>query len=134
MFRLSLHAYHFSFASGISSTIDGQVRAGDVRRFWTGYERHQRGDLVNTPIAVARRVGLLRCRPIAGSRIQIGVDRTRLNVVDCDAPAPELSRQRLTKYFYGSLCGRVGHEARCHDTLAQAGTDRDYATPTLHVL
>jgi DNA-binding HxlR family transcriptional regulator len=31
---------------GVSSTIDGQVCAGDVRRFRTGDERHHRRDLL----------------------------------------------------------------------------------------
>src|SRR4029077_16770517 len=103
MFRLSLLEYPFSFASGISSTIDGQVRAGDVRRFWTGYERHQRGDLVNTPIAVKRRGGLLGRSPFARGGIQLRVDRTRLDVVNRNAPISHFSGQPLTKHLDGSL-------------------------------
>jgi len=48
------------------------------------------------PIAVECCGGLLRYRPIARGRIQIRVDRTRLYVVDRDAPAPDLS-SRLRK-------------------------------------
>ena len=66
--------------------------------------------------------------------IQIRVDWTRLNVVDRDASAPELSRQRLSKYLYGSLRGRVGHKPGRQDTLTYGGTDHDDATATLHVL
>ena len=44
-------------------------------------------------VAVECGGGLLRHRPIARGGIQIRVDRTRLNVVDRDAPAPDLSGQ-----------------------------------------
>jgi len=46
-----------------------------------GDERHQRGDLINMPIAVERCGRLLRHRPISGRGIQVRVDRTRLDVV-----------------------------------------------------
>src|ERR1700674_2555274 len=82
---------------GVHAAINCQVRAGDVRRFRTGDERHHRGDLINMPIAVERCGGLLRYRPIAGGGIQIRVDRTWLDVVDCDTPAPDLSGQTLSK-------------------------------------
>src|ERR1700726_27394 len=133
MFRLSLHAYHSSFDSSIRSAIHSKTGPSDVGRLRPGDKRDQRSDLVDGAVAIQRSVCLLRGCPFAGSGIQICVDRTRLNVVDCDAPAPELSGQRLTKYLYGSLCRRVGHEARRHDTLAQTGTDRDDATATLHM-
>src|SRR6267378_6107661 len=111
MSRLSLRAYHFSFDLGVGSTIDGQVRAGDVRRFRTGDERHQCGDIVNTPVAVERRVGLLGRSPFARGGIQLRVDRTRLDVVNRNATVPHFSRQPLSKYLYGSLRGRVGDES-----------------------
>src|SRR5258706_14494978 len=79
--------------SGIHPAINGKIRPGNVRGLRTGDERHCGGDLVNTPIAVERRSGLLWHRPIAACRIQIRVDRTRLDVVDRDAPAPDLSGQ-----------------------------------------
>ena len=47
-------------------------------------------DLINVPVAVECGGGLLRYRPIARGGIQIRVDWTRLNVVDRDAPAPDL--------------------------------------------
>src|SRR6266849_800821 len=96
--------------SGIHSAINGKIRPGNVRRLRTGDERHQRGDLINTPIAVERCDGLLRHRPIARRGIQIRVDRTRLDVVDRDTPAPDLSGQPLSKHLYGSLRGRIGHQ------------------------
>src|SRR5260221_14357713 len=81
-----------TFASGIHSAIDREIRAGDVRGLRTGDERHQRGDLFNMPIAVERRSGLLRHRPVACRGIQICVDRTRLDVVDRDTAGADLSR------------------------------------------
>src|SRR5271169_2041127 len=48
--------------SGVRTTVDGQIRTGDVRGLRTGDERHQRGDLINMPIAVERCGGLLRHR------------------------------------------------------------------------
>src|SRR3989442_14626260 len=40
--------------SGIHPAVDGEIRAGNVRGLRTGDERHQRGDLINMPIAVER--------------------------------------------------------------------------------
>ena len=89
-------AFLFDLQLGVSSTIDGQVGAGDVRRFRTGDERHQCGDVVNTSIAVERRGGLLGRRPFARGGIQLRVDRTRLDVVNRNATVPHFSRQPLT--------------------------------------
>src|SRR2546430_7044920 len=46
--------------SGIHPASNGEIRAGNVRGLRTGDERHQRGDLINMPIAVERCGGLLR--------------------------------------------------------------------------
>src|SRR5882672_7560998 len=77
---------------------------------------------------------LLRHRPIARRRIQFRVDRTRLHVVDRDAPAPDFSGQRLSEHLDGSLRARVGHKPGRRDTLTHCRTDADDATATLHVL
>ncbi len=79
--------------SGIHSAIHGKIRPGNVRGLRTGDKRHHRSDLINAPVAVECCGGLLRYRPIARGGIQIRVDRTRLHVVDRDAPAPDLSGQ-----------------------------------------
>src|SRR6266478_1800326 len=134
MFRLSLRAYHFSFDLGIHSAIYGKICPGDVGRFRTGDKRHQCSDLINATEAVECGGGLLRHRPLARGGIQLRVDRTRLHVVDRDAPAPELSGERLSKYLYGSLRGRVSHKPGHNDMLAQGRTNRDDATAALHVL
>src|SRR2546426_11113533 len=98
--------------SGIHSAIHGKIRPRNVRGLRTGDKRHQRGNLINAPVAVERGDGLLRCRPIASGGIQIRVDRTRLDIVDRDAPAPHPSGQPLGKYLYGSLRGRGGRKPR----------------------
>src|SRR5438132_13517372 len=134
MFLLSLRAYHFSFGSGVHSAIDGKIRPSDVGRFWTGDERYHGRDLINVPEAVECGSGLLRHRPLARGGIQLRVDRTRLHVVDCDAPAAELSRQRLSKYLYGSLGGRIGDEPGHDDMLADGRANHDDAAAALHVL
>src|ERR1700674_2561750 len=89
--------------SGIHSAINGNIRTGDVRGLRPGDERHKRADSVHTPVAAERCGGLLRHRPIARRGIQFRVDRTRLDVVDRDTPAPDLSGQPLSKDLYGSL-------------------------------
>src|SRR5882724_8441429 len=99
--------------SGNHSAIHVKIRPGYVRGLRPGDKRHQRGDLINVPIAVECGEGLLGYRPIARGRIRIRVNRTRLDVVDCDAPASQLSGQPLSEHLDRSLCGRVGHEARC---------------------
>src|SRR4029077_13502385 len=107
MFRLSLRAYDFSFDSGIHSTVYSKICPGDVGRFRTGDKCDHCSDLINAPEAVECGDGLLRHRPLARGGIQFRVDLTWLHVVTRDAPAPELSGQRLTKYLHGSLRGRV---------------------------
>src|SRR6266850_7178126 len=97
--------------SGIHSAIHSKIRAGNVRGLRTGDKRHQRGNLFNMSIAVERCNGLLRHRPLARGGIQIRVDGTRLDIVDCDAPAPPLSGQPRSEHLDRSLRGRVGHEA-----------------------
>ena len=59
----------FDLPSGVRATVHRQVCAGNVRGLRTGNERHQRSDLIHMPIAVERRNGLLRRRPIARGRI-----------------------------------------------------------------
>src|SRR5216683_1674351 len=120
--------------SGIHAAIHGKIRPGNVRGLRTGDKRHQRSDLINAPVAVECCGGLLRYRPIARGGIQLRVDRTRLHVVDRDAPAPDLSGQTLSKYLHGSLRGRVGHKPGHEDTLTHGRTDHDDATAALHVL
>src|ERR1700740_292885 len=78
-------------SSGSHSAIHGKVRSGDVGGFRTREKRCHCGNLLNMPIAVERSGGLLRYRPITRSGIQLCVDRARLDVVDRDAPAPDLS-------------------------------------------
>src|SRR5690242_10024838 len=130
MFLLSLHAYHSSFDSGVHSAIHGKIRPSDVGRLRTGDKGDHGSDLINVSVAVECGGGLLWHCPLAGRRIQLRVDRTRLHVVDGDAPAPEFSRQRLSKYLYGSLRGCIGDEAGCRDTLANGGTDHNDAPAT----
>src|SRR5579863_1780216 len=120
--------------SGIHSAIDGKVRAGNVRGLGTCDKRHHRGDLIRTPITIERCGGLLRYRPITGGGIQFRVDRTRLHVVDGDAPAPDLSGQRLSEHLDGSLRARVWHKPWRSDPFTDGRTDRDDATAALHML
>src|SRR5438309_8158782 len=134
MFRLSLHAYHLSFDSGIHSAIDGKIRPSDVRRLRTGDERDHGSDLINATEAVECGSGLLWHCPLARGGIQLRVDRTRLNIVDRDATTSKLSGQRLSKYFYGSLRGRVGDKPGHNDMLAHGRTNHNNATAALHVL
>src|SRR5260370_21139333 len=93
--------------SGVHSAVDRKIRPRNVRGLRTGDERHHRCDLINMPIAVERRGGLLRYRPISRSGIQIRIDRTRLDVVDRDTPTPDLSGQPLSKHLHRSLRGPV---------------------------
>src|ERR1700686_117728 len=86
------------------------------------------------PIAIERCGCLLDLSRMAGDGIQIRFDWTRLHVVHSDAPAPNLSRQPLSKHLYGSLRGRVGDKPGRHVSLADARTDHDNATAALHVL
>src|SRR5580700_3261371 len=108
--HLSSGALSMCVGSRIHSAIHGKIRSGNVRGLRTGHERHQRSHLIGATEAVQCRDSLLRYRPIACRGIQIRIDRTRLHVVDRDAPAPELSGQRLSKYLHGSLRSRVGHQ------------------------
>ena len=75
---LQVRGLSVCIGSGIRPAINGEIRPGNVRGLRTGDERHQRGDLINMPIAIKRCGGLLRHRSIAlrGIQIQIRVDRT----------------------------------------------------------
>src|SRR5438093_11682549 len=120
--------------SGIHPAINGEIRAGNVRGLLTGDESHQRGDLINAPIAVERCGGLLRHRPLARRGIQIRVDRTWLDVIDRDTPARDFSGQPLTEHLHRALRGRVGYQPGHEDTFAHRRADHDDATARLHVL
>jgi len=120
--------------SGIHSAVDGKVRPGYVRGLRTGDKRDQRGDLTHVPIAAKRCECFLWYRPLARGGIRIRIDRARLHVVDCDAPARHFSRQALSEHLDRSLCSRVGHEAGRQGAFAHGRADRDNATTTLHVL
>ena len=88
---LPLIVITLDFSLGVHSAIHGKIRPGNVRGLWTGDKRYHCGDLLNAPVAVECCGCLLRPRPIARGGIQIRVDRTRLDVVDSNAPAPDLS-------------------------------------------
>src|SRR2546426_9581243 len=115
--------------SGIHSAIHGKIRPRNVRGLRTGDKRHQRGNLINAPVAVERGDGLLRCRPIASGGIQIRVGPARVDIVDRDAPAPPPSGQTPGKYFHGSPPWRVRHKTRGQGTVTHGPTQQDQATP-----
>src|SRR6266850_3596830 len=94
---LSVELRLINFWSGVSAAIDCQVRAGDVGRFGTCDECHHRGDILNMSIALQRGHGLLRYRPITRGGVQIRLDGAGLNVIDSNAPAPQLPSQSLCK-------------------------------------
>src|SRR5258708_31846205 len=77
--------------SGIHSTIHGKIRPGNVRRLRTADKRPQPSNLINAPVAVECRGGLLRYRPFARGGVQILVDRARREFVDFHVPGPHLS-------------------------------------------
>src|SRR6267142_5044880 len=120
--------------SGNHSAIHRKIRPGNVRGLRTGDNRHQRSDLINAPVTVECCECLLRYRPFARGGIRIRVNRTRLDIVDCDAPASHLSGQPLSEHLDRSLCGRVGHKAGRQGTLTHGRADHDDAAAALHVL
>src|SRR5712671_1896667 len=69
-----IRALRACVGSGNHSAIHRKIRPGNVRGLRTGDKRHQRSDLINAPVAVECRGGLLRYRPIASSGIQLRVD------------------------------------------------------------
>src|ERR1700721_786300 len=92
------------------------------------------GPATNASIAVERCSGLLRHRPITRGGIQIGVDRTWLDVVDRDASAAHFSGERLSEHLDGSLRGGVGHKPGRSTAPASPRTDVDDSATILHVL
>src|SRR3989442_12214626 len=81
-YRLQMRGLGLDIGSGIHPAINGEIRPGNVRGLRTGDERHQRGDLINMPIAVERCGDPLRNRPIARRGMQISVDWTGWSVND----------------------------------------------------
>src|SRR6201999_186643 len=103
-------------------------------RLRTGNKGDHGSDVINVPEAIECSGGFLWHGPLAVGGIQLRVDRTRLHIVDRDAPVSEFSGERLSKYFYGSLRGRVGDQAGHQNTLAYGRTNHNDATSVLHVL
>src|ERR1700730_1068253 len=120
--------------SGNHSAIHVKIGPGYVRGLRTGDKCHQRGDLINVPIAAERCEGFLWYRPLARGGIRIRIDRTRLHVVDGDAPACHFSGQALSEHLDRSLCSRVGQGAGRQGAAGHGRAYRDDATTTLHVL
>jgi hypothetical protein len=121
--------------SGVHSAIHREIRSGNVRGLWTGDKRHQRGDLVNVPVAVEGCGGLLRYRPLARAGIQFRVDRTRLHVVArsisssveslCCLNSPSAAKSRRSRAPFPSI--RLGNgcaTARRGAGVALPKTDR----------
>jgi hypothetical protein len=54
---------------GVCATVNGEVRAGDVRRFGASHESYQRGDFFDGSVAGERCIGYLRRSPVARGRI-----------------------------------------------------------------
>src|SRR5437867_11006443 len=79
--------------SGIHPAINGEIRAGNVRGLRTGDERHQRGDLINMPIAVERCGGLLRHRPSARAGFKTVADGPGRELMKVN-PRPRASSER----------------------------------------
>src|SRR5712675_2823130 len=86
-----IRALRACVGSGNHSAIHRKIRPGNVRGLRTGDKRHQRSDLINAPVTIECCECLLRYRPFARGGIRIRVNRTRLDIVDCDAPASHLS-------------------------------------------
>jgi hypothetical protein len=84
--------------SGIGATVNGQVRTRDVRSLRSGHEGHQGSNLINMPIAFKCGDGDLRRCPVARCGIQIGIDRAGLNVVDRDAPSPQIKDNQPSRH------------------------------------
>src|SRR5467141_965064 len=97
---LPLHR-RFDLRSGVDAAIDRQVGAVDERRLRTGDKGDKRRDLVGASIPAKRNGRLLACGPLAGGGVQIGVNGTRLNVVDRDAARSQLTRQPLREHLDG---------------------------------
>src|SRR5438552_18658725 len=69
---------------------------------------------------------------VAGfNSVSIGPGCTLLTVMP---RPPKLSRQRLSKYLYGSLRGRVGDKPGHNDMLADGRTNHNDTAAALHVL
>src|SRR6202790_5626520 len=125
---------HACIDSGNHSAIHVKIRPSYVRGLRTRDKRHQRSYLINVPVPVECCESPLRYRPIARGGIRIRVNRTRLDIVDCDAPPSHLSGQPLSEHLDRSLCGRVGHEAGRQGALAHGRADHNDAAAALHVL
>src|SRR5260370_10628430 len=89
---------------------------------------------IHTPVTIKRCGGLLRNGPITRRGIQFRVDRTGLHVVDRDAPATDLSGQRLSEHLDRSLRPRVRHKSGRCAPFAHCPTDHDDASTPRHVV
>src|ERR1700761_886507 len=102
----------FGLTSSVGSAVDGQARPGDVGGLGAGYKGYKSGYLVHSSIAVERRIGFLWRCPSARSGIEIGVDRTGLNIVDRNTAVAHFSGKTLSKHLYGTLGSSIGSQSR----------------------
>lgn len=66
----------------VEAAVDVQVGTGDVSGFRAGQEAHQGCDVGSVPVATLRGDQLEALGEVASVRIRVGVNRTRLHIVD----------------------------------------------------
>src|SRR5438034_2553508 len=93
MFLMTL-VFRFSISSREAS-IGEQARAGDVAGFGTRQVGDKAGDLIGIAIALKRCDGNKRLGEVAVGWIRVGINRTRLNIVNRDSTRPEVSGNSL---------------------------------------
>src|SRR5690349_11537524 len=118
---------------GVEAAVDRERRAGDVGCRRACEEGNSRCDLLRLAITSERGGRRLGSREVSiACRVHIGIDRSRLHVVDGDAPWAEIAgpAARITENG-GFRCAVVAY-SRKGRALADDRADRDDAAAFAH--
>src|SRR6266481_3359481 len=100
------------------TSIGQQARPGDVAGFGTCKISNEARDFVSIAITLKGSDGNKRLREVAVRRIQVGINRPRLDVVNGDAARAEVSGESLRETGDRSLGERIDGTAREGHALA----------------
>ena len=116
------------YDSGTYTAIDQNARTGDIGSTRPGEEGDSLGDFPGLTIAGNRQVGQNRRHESAIGGIHVGIDRSRLHVVDGDALGAEVARPAAGQRADGGLGRGIIGEPRPGRYVAENRSDIDNTT------
>lgn len=114
--------------SGGEATIGQEARSGNVSRFRAGQIRHKARDFGGLTIAAQGHVAAQRVGKRSARGVHVGIDWSRLDVVDRDAAGAEVAGESLGEAGDGTLAQRVNRTTRERHGIAVYAADIDDAS------